>query len=86
MIQYIIRNGCFKSDLTVKVGFVPPDRYLDSNVEKVQLEDEQVVSYTNCFDYFKSVIDNINNSLGVYKTVINNYGDGHRPYSSSFRT
>ena len=40
----------------LKEGFVPPDRHLDANVEKVQLKDGGVVWYTNCVDYLKSAI------------------------------
>ena len=53
--------------------------------EKVQLEDGRVVWSTNCVDYLKSAIENIDNSLGLDKTALKNYGDGHRPYSSRFR-
>ena len=63
----------------------PPDRCLGANVEKVQLKDGKVVWSTNCVDYLKSAIENVDNSLQVHKTALNNYGDVHRPYSSSFR-
>ena len=69
----------------LKEGFGPPDRYLGANVEKVQLKDGRVVWSTNCVDYLKSAIENVDNSLGVDKTALKNYGDGHRPYSSRFR-
>ena len=36
-------------------------------------------------DYLKRAIDNVDNSIGVDKTALKNYGDGHSPYSSSFR-
>ena len=66
-------------------GFGPPDRYLSANVEKVQLKDGQVVWPTKCADYLKSAIENVDNSLGVDKPALKNYGDGNWPYSSSFR-
>ena len=69
----------------LKEGFGPPDQYLGTNVEKVQLKDGLVVCSTNCVDYLNSVIENVDNSLGVDKTALNNYGYGNRPYSSSFR-
>ena len=69
----------------LKEGFGTPDRYLGENVEKVQLKDGQFVWSTNCVDYLKSAIDNVDNSLGVDNMALNNYGDGNRPYSSSFR-
>ena len=62
----------------LKEGFGPPDQYLGENVEKVQLKDGRVVWSTNCVDYLKSAIDNVDNSLRVDKTALNNYGYGHR--------
>ena len=35
----------------LKEGFGPPDRYLRTNVEKVQLKGGLVVWSTNCVDY-----------------------------------
>ena len=66
-------------------GFGPPDQYLGANVEKVQLKYGRVVCYTNCVEYLKTAIDNVDNSLGVHNTALNNDGYGHRPYSSRFR-
>ena len=68
----------------LKEGIGPPERYLVANVEKVQLRDGIIVWYTNCVDYSNSAIENVDNSLGVDKTVLKNYGNGHIPYSSSF--
>ena len=47
---------------------------------------EQVITIyaTNYVDYLKSAIKNVDNSLGIDKTALNNYGDGHRPYSYRF--
>ena len=70
----------------LKEGFGPPDLYLGENVEKVNLKDGKIVCSTNCVDYLNSVVENIDNLLGVDKTALKNYGYGHRPYSSSFRT
>ena len=70
----------------LKEGFVSPERYLGANVEKVQLNDGRVVWSTNCVNYLKSAIEDVDNSLRVHKTALKNYGDGHRPYSSSFRS
>ena len=69
----------------LKEGFGPPDRYLGKNVERVQLKDGRFVLYINCVDYLKSAIENFDNSIGVDKTALKNYGDGNRLYSSSFR-
>ena len=70
----------------LKEGFGTPDQYIGANVEKVKLKDGQVVWSTNFVDYLKIAIGNVYNSLGVDKTALKNYGDGHRPYSSRFRT
>ena len=70
----------------LKECFGPPDQYLGAIVDKVQLEDGQVVCYTNCVDYLKSVINNVDNSLLVDKMALNNDGYEHRTYSSSFRS
>ena len=67
-------------------GFGPPDRYLGPNADKVHLKDGQVVWSTNCVDYLNSAIENVDNSLGVDKAALKNYGYGNRPYSSSFRS
>ena len=61
----------------LKEGFGPPDRYLDAKVEKLQLKDGRSVCSNNCIDYLKSAIENVDNSLGVDKTALNNYGDVH---------
>ena len=64
----------------LKEGFGTPDRYLGANVEKVQLKDGRVVCSTNSVDYLKSKIDNVDNSLGVDNTALNNDEDGNMPY------
>ena len=66
-------------------GFRPPGRYLGANVEKVHLKDGIVLWSNKCVYYLKSTIENVDNSLGLDKTVIKNYGYGHREYSSIFR-
>ena len=45
----------------LKEGFVTPNRYLGTNVEKVQLKYGWVVWYTNCVDYLKITIENVDN-------------------------
>ena len=69
----------------LKEVFGPTDRNLGENVEKVKLKDGLVVCSTYCVDDLKSLIENFDTSLGVDKTALKNYGDGHRPYSSIFR-
>ena len=69
----------------LKEGFGKPDQYLGEIFEKVQLMYGIVVWCTNFVDFLKGAFGNVDNSLGVDKTDLKNYGDGHRPYSSSFR-
>ena len=64
----------------LKEIFGPTERYLSTNVDKVQLKYGQVVWSTNCIDYLKRSIDNVYNSIGVDNTELNNYEDRHRPY------
>ena len=64
----------------LKERFGTPDQYIGANFYKLQLKDGRVVWSTNCVDYLKSAIENVDNPLGVDNTSINNYGDGHRPY------
>ena len=45
----------------LKWGFGTPDRYLGENVEEVQLKDELLVWSTNCVDYLKRAIENVDN-------------------------
>ena len=70
----------------LKWGFETPYQYLGKNNYHVQLKDGKVVWYTNCAYYLKIAIENVDNSFGVDKTALKNYGYGHSPYSSRFRT
>ena len=63
----------------LKEGFGLPEQYLGENVEKVKLKDGRVVWSTNCVDYLKSAIENVDNLLGVDKTALNNCVDWHGP-------
>ena len=54
-------------------------KFLAPEAKKVQFEDGQVIWSTNCVDYLKSAIENVNNALGLDKTALKNYGDGHMP-------
>ena len=69
----------------LKEGFRPPDGYLGANDDKVQLKDGQGVWSTNCVEYLKSAVENVDSSIGVNKMALNNEGNRHRPYSSGFR-
>ena len=66
-------------------GFGPHNQYLSANVYKWQLKYGRVVCSTNCVDYLKNAIENVDNSFGVDKTALNNDGDGHSPYPYRFR-
>ena len=68
----------------LKEGFGTPDRYLGTNVEKVQLNYGRAVWSANCVDYLKSAIENVDNSLGVDNRALKNYVYAHRPYSSNY--
>ena len=69
----------------LKEGFGTPNLYLSTNVERLQFKDGQVIWFTNCVDYLKSAIENVDNLLGVDKTALKNHGEMHRTNSSSFR-
>ena len=69
----------------LKEGFGTPEQYLGEIFEKVQLEDGKVVWSTNSVGFLKGKIEIFDNLLGLDKTVLNNYGDGHMSYSSIFR-
>ena len=85
MFQAKGKHGCVQYMIyCLKEGFETPEKYLSANFEKLQLKYGRVVWSTNCVDYLKSAIDNVYDSLGVDTTALNNYGDDHRPYSSSF--
>ena len=56
----------------LKDSFVPPDQYLDDNIEKAQLKDGQSNWSTNFVDCLKSTIGNGNIALVVDKTANNN--------------
>ena len=45
----------------LKEIFGPPDQYLGKNVEKVQLKDRRVLWPTNCVDYLKTAVENVDN-------------------------
>ena len=69
----------------LKDGAGPPDRYLGANVEKVQLQDGSVAWSTTCVDYLKGAIENVDKMLKEADTSLKKFGDGHRPYPSSYR-
>ena len=69
----------------LKDGAGSPDRYLGANVQKVQLADGSTAWSMTCVDYLKGVISNVNKNLEQAKTSLKNFGDGKRPYPSSYR-
>ena len=76
--------GALNITYRLKEGFGSPYQYLGANVQKLQLKYGRFVWSTNCVGYLMSAIENVDNSLGVDKTVLKNYGYGNRPYSYIF--
>ena len=50
-----------------------------------KLGDVIIIWHSDSVEHLKIVIKIFNNLLGVYKSALKNYGDGHRPYSSGYR-
>lgn len=69
----------------LKEGVGPPDRYLGGSMEKVQLQDGSVAWSMNCVEYLQGAISNVDNLLKEYNSSLKAYGDGKRPYPSSYR-
>ena len=69
----------------LKDGVGSPSRYLGANIEMVKSEDSREVWSMTCVDYIKSAIRNVNDTLEKDKVVMKMFGDGHRPYPSSYR-
>ena len=85
MFQAKGRHGCFEYDLSVKGGLwatwkIPMCKYLESTVEGWTSR----MFHQLCW-LFKERNWKFDNSLGVYKTALKNYGDRHRSYSSNLR-
>ena len=69
----------------LKEGFGPPDRYLGSNVDTVQLEYGRIFWYITCVEYLSGYIKNIYSILEGNKAALKSFGGGHCPYPSSYR-
>ncbi|GFH56846.1 hypothetical protein CTEN210_13322 [Chaetoceros tenuissimus] len=69
----------------LKEGVGPPDRYLGGTMEKVQIQDGSSAWSMNCVEYLKGAIENVDNQLQDHDSALKNYGDGKRPYPSSYR-
>ena len=74
-----------RQEYRLKDGAGPPDRYLGANVEKVQLGDGSTAWSMTCIDYLKGAIENVGRTLKESKTALKNFGDGKRPFPSSYR-
>ena len=61
----------------------PPDRYLVTYVDKVQLEDGKTVCYMTCVEYLHGAIKNVYLILEGNKAALKSFGYVHRPYPSS---
>ena len=69
----------------LKEGAGPPNRYLGGSMEKVQLQDGSIAWSMNCVEYLKGAISNIDNLLKESNSSLKMYGNGKRPYPSSYR-
>ena len=69
----------------LKDGIGSPSRYLGANIDKVQLEDGRIVWSMTCVDYISGAIKSVNSMLEEDKASLKMFGDGHRPYPSSYR-
>ena len=69
----------------LKDGVGTPDRYLGANIEKVQLCNGKEVWSMTCVDYLKGAIKNVDNMLEESNTALKTFGNGHRPYESSYK-
>ena len=69
----------------LKEGAGPPDRYLGGTMERVQLSDGRLAWAMNCVEYLKGAISNVDNLLKESDSSLKLYGDGRRPYPSSYR-
>ncbi len=74
-------NGFYR----LKDGWSSPDRYLGANIEKVQLPDGSMAWSMTCVDYCKGAIKNVEDILEKNKVALKMFGDGHRPFPSSYR-
>jgi hypothetical protein len=62
----------------------PPDRYLGANIDKVQTQDGKVMWTMHSGDYCKAAIANLEKTLTADGKSLSQYGDGKRPYLSTF--
>ena len=62
----------------------PPYHYLGSNIKKVQTQEGKDLWATHRGDYCEAVIANMENTLTDDGKILSHYGDGMRPYPSSF--
>lgn len=69
----------------LKDGVGPPERYLGANVAKVQLPDGRTAWSMTCTEYLRGAIKNVDKTLEENNTALKSFGDGHRPYPSSYR-
>ena len=69
----------------LKDGSGPPERYLGSNIERVQLPDGSTTWSMTCVDYLRAALENIDNTLKESDTSLKSVGDGKRLYPSNYR-
>ena len=81
----LVDMGLLSKFYRLKDGVSSPSRYLGANIEKVQLEDGRNVWSMTCVDYITGAIRNVSSMLEGDKAPLKMFGDGHRPYPSSYR-
>ena len=73
------------SHYRLKDGIETSTRYLGANINKVQLQDGSVAWSMTCEDYLRGAIKNTNSLLNEEGVALKMFGDGKRPYPSTYR-
>ena len=69
----------------LKDGVGSPKRYLGANIDKVQLQDGRTSWSMSCTDYLRGAVKNVDEMLKEDNAALKSFGDGHRPYPSTYR-
>ena len=70
----------------LKEVFWPLDRYIGTNIDKVQLKDGITVWYMAFVEYLRGVTKNLYLILEGNRAALENFGNGHLPSPSSYKT
>ena len=68
----------------MRVGL--PERYLGTNIEKIQLEDGHAVWSMICVDYLIGTIQNLDKLFKEDMSILKYFGDDRSPCTSSYRS